>query len=1386
MQHLKFLTLVFSISLTVLLTQRSYSAIPGAELRELTGAQTRVVWVQDAGATACVYSERPTMRLMGFDTDDGKGERPILPEIGWYAKPVITADGDRVVFADLADYSVNVVNFDGTGRRLIVKNEESYKYNAKAFTNNAVWTDPQNGMVWVYALIMEKRGDQQVPTMRRYQLDHPEVNELVWDKTPAFMFMMNGDGRLASGGVSDGGNTPQGVFSLPNNYFATRAGGCWPSISPDNSLLSWVFTGNHRSINFGVTADPRSGKGYTYVVEFNKSPGLTVKGQQEMYHPRWSNNVRFLSLGAPFEEWNYQAAAMIPMAVAEKVELYVGKFNEDMKGIERWVQVTHNTHGDYWADTWIKPAVWPPTWLNTSGPTATEVNNTATKAELDRTAQVFVWTTGAANNQIIDPKTGAIRQCMGLMRDAARYGRNYVMDLTAGAFEPDATAKPWLDGVQEGGAFAIEAVLTPLADSPSGEGVVLAFADDLETGNVVLSQRGDMLSLRLKGRTGEPLPLVRLPRGRASHVVVSYTPGKLAVFVNGQRVLLKNPPEALVATWTAQQLIFGNAVRGDRNWPGLMEGIGLFGREIGAAEARQRFEAQQARSAGRKPTVDIVIVEAKLTGVCAAADPQGIAPYKRCLSLQQFEVVKIIEGKLADKVISVAQWSVLGGRVVPEYLKYKAGQTYRLALEHWSDHPEQESERMISGDFEEKELFYQVRELAAPAPAAITAPAPATTWSPVPGQANGRRLTAPVLISGQDKPTLFPSEIGAQMDTAGQDIVFENGSLTEVANTGSLRLGGSGAVAAVAVVNGGAHFTSAPLVKLNGGGGQGAAAEAIMTVADMDLVRLGSGYTSAPTVTISMPDIYGGRQATAVAYFDKASGALTQLRITESGNGYLRAPRVTFDGGGGSSAEVQATLAVADIYVTRGGTGYTTQPVAVLTGDGEGAVVQPLLQRTVLRYTDPQGKAVLKNTGTIDQDGAGISFDWAATQNNTANRVIENAGTWVIRNGGLIQFGSSTGRPFWTVRVVNAGTMRMLGGARLTVQNLQNSGTLQLGGNSVIGHPEGSQGDGLLANTGQVLVVGNDTQNPVAFGLVHPGSTGKRIVENGSPDGVAKARFTIGTGRANSVFRVMGGQTEFNNHAGSSLQILPGATLALLTNDNGSNHMFNSREAVVNNEGDLLLAGTLQVQGNHAGVTGISNKGVLTIQGAQTGIDRLPSSAGPGAGYWDVNTSQLLNLEGGALQGAGTFTYANHTGNSGGSYLRFFNLGSISPGGNQPGKLIFANVNVQFGGGNTQPTEDIKSMLKGPGLLRILIAGPTNYSSLQLTGETNSGRFELVAGEANTLNVVAPLDVILHGKYQIVSAKAVKGTFAILQLNGKTSTAYTVNYLADGIEVVFP
>ncbi len=1373
MAQFKLLRLSLGLPCVWLLGQLSWTAMAASLLREFTGVHTRVVWIQDAGQTACVFSERPTLRLMGLDSDDGQGERALLPDLARYWKPLLTDDGTRVMFGDLEKQTVEIVNWDGSGRRTVLENANF----------EDVWTDPQDGVEWFYAKVQERRGNETIGAIRRYRLAEPTVSELVWDKMPIHMFMVSGDGRAASGG-GDGGNSPQGILTLPNGSFSQRAGGCWPSMAPDNSLRSWVFTGNHRSIHFGVTTD-RTGKGYTYGVEFDKSPGLTITGRQELYHPRWSNDIRFLVATAPFSDWNYQAEAKIPNDVAAKVEIYLGKFAPDFKSVERWVQVTSNQRGDYWPDAWIKPPPGPPVWLSTR-PAIEEA--VATASEPDRTGQLFLWHTGADGNQLVDPTTGAIRQCLGQFRDAARYGRHHVMDLTGGAFVPEATAAPWLAAVQASGAFAIEAVLTPLAPPPAGEGVVLAFADELEGGNVVLSQRGDQLVLRWRDeRVTAPLPLVRLPPGRASQVIVSYAPGKLAVFVDGQRVLLANSPTIPVSGWLAQPLIFGDSWRGGHDWPGLLEGVGLFAREMGAPEARQRWAAWQERQAGRPEAVERVVVEAKLVGTCPAADPLAIAPYKRCLSVQQFEIVKVVQGKLAEPVVSVAQWSVLDGRVVPEYLEFKAGQTYRLALEHWGDRPEQESERLISGDFEEVDLFYQVRETPPWKAAAVTAPEPApAVWQPILGQTNRHRLVAPVHIQGQEKPSLFAAEAGVQLEAAGQEIVFEHGSLTEIANAGSLRLGGAGAgaVAAVVVVAGGSGFASVPTLSLSGGGGQGAAAEAIMAVTGLELVRLGADYAAAPTVAIAPPDVYGGRQATAVATINQGSGALANVRITDPGSGYLRIPQVTLEGGGGSQAEVRATLSLVAVWVTHGGNGYTTPPAATVNGDGHGVVLQPVLQRTLLRYVEGQGHALIRNTGTLDQDGAAILFDWAAPQNNTGNRGLENSGTWTMRNGALIQFGSSTGRPLWVGRFVNDGAFHVLDGARIGLQNLDNRGTLQLGAGAVLGHVDLGNGDGVLRNTGQVQVVGGTAQEPVVFGLPHPERTGKRTVDNGRPDGGAKARFTIGDGRGAAAFQVVGGEAVFANHPDAATLIQPGATLALITNDNGAQHLFNNRPAVFNNDGELTLAGVLRVQGNHGGFTGIGNRGRLTIQGEQAGLERLPSSAGPGAFYQaEATSSQLLNQAGGEVLGSGTFTYVNLTGNPAGGYLRLINLGTLAPGGDQPGQLTFANVNLQFGP-PPAPTEGDQNAPAG--CLRIRFAGPDRHSALRLLGDADGGHLDLGDGQAATLDLLTPAGVLPHGRFRIVTAKAVQGRFGKLQFNGQSPVPYSVDYLPDAIEVVFP
>ena len=76
-----------------------------------------MVWVQGDGSHPTASGRNLT--LMAFDTDDGRGQRPILAERGSYIKPLLIAGGQRVLFTrrqtSAADVGVYVVGWDGSG-----------------------------------------------------------------------------------------------------------------------------------------------------------------------------------------------------------------------------------------------------------------------------------------------------------------------------------------------------------------------------------------------------------------------------------------------------------------------------------------------------------------------------------------------------------------------------------------------------------------------------------------------------------------------------------------------------------------------------------------------------------------------------------------------------------------------------------------------------------------------------------------------------------------------------------------------------------------------------------------------------------------------------------------------------------------------------------------------------------------------------------------------------------------------------------------------------------------------------------------------------------------------------------------------------------------------
>ena len=107
----------------------------GKEVETFTGGHTRVVWVVDADRNKDVFTQSNLLRLMGFDSRDGKGTRTILESLSNYYRPLLTPDGEQIVFTNRPECRTYVVNWDGSGLRVL-------KENAAAA---AVWRDPKSG-----------------------------------------------------------------------------------------------------------------------------------------------------------------------------------------------------------------------------------------------------------------------------------------------------------------------------------------------------------------------------------------------------------------------------------------------------------------------------------------------------------------------------------------------------------------------------------------------------------------------------------------------------------------------------------------------------------------------------------------------------------------------------------------------------------------------------------------------------------------------------------------------------------------------------------------------------------------------------------------------------------------------------------------------------------------------------------------------------------------------------------------------------------------------------------------------------------------------------------------------------------------------------------------
>lgn len=797
-----------------------HAADVGAEVRSLTLAHTRLVWVQAPGTSRL----RPN-RLVGLDSEDGAGVHTIVGHLRSCEKPLLTSDGKRVVFSNRSDSGVYVVNWNGTRLHRLITGYAT-----------DVWVDPVGGAQWVYA---RAGAGKMESAIWRYQLDHPEKRELVWNKTPLDSidypwFQVSADGTHAGAAFP----WPRcSAAVLPNQCFQMYGEGCWPSMAPDNSYRLFHLDGAHKRI---IMYD--DGGGNRRTIPLNDAPGIDGR---TIFYPHWTRDARFITMTGP----SFDAQA----------DFYIGRFNPQFTAVEKWVRITHNHYPDRWGDAWIDPGVghytgkapftvnfkaragdgvW--TWAYGDGatesahaPTHTYVQPgryTVTASAGSRTvsgtvevltpspphvlsvhiiddmslsvtftqrvqlkdARISLEGLGAVKSWTLDPEGRDLlvelprplasddyllldgiydrsqepeklsdervsvhrslwpssRSNLQLLWESnkepalhleqgrkiaepflldrgglARLDRDGIMSLNGGSFcSEDSGYHYWLaDAIRNSQQFSVEATIHPASlqeGTASAPALILYFGwrfsekgdagpVDQNNRNFWLGQQGKTLLFSLKTNARRPLrptqgiPIATLPENGPAHIVISYRPGRLTCYLNGQKTLETSAIKGAL-NWVPTMLTFGRDA-GDIGmpWRGKIEGFALYSRAIDAAEATRNYAAYETKLEARKP-IPQTEVEARLVARSPVPQPAAIAPYHNALVVYEYEVTKVLKGSYNRDKIRVAHWGLLDKQ--PTSIgEAKIGSEYHLLLEDFKDHPELEPEFLddtLPQDFE--------------------------------------------------------------------------------------------------------------------------------------------------------------------------------------------------------------------------------------------------------------------------------------------------------------------------------------------------------------------------------------------------------------------------------------------------------------------------------------------------------------------------------------------------------------------------------------------------------------------------------------------------------------------------------------------------------------
>jgi hypothetical protein len=669
---------IFSVGFWLIIFSASAVASEKTAVEQWTGKHTRVVWVQDQGKGADTFARGHQLMLYGYDSSDGRGERPLVPGVGNFFKPLFTPDGSHVVVSNrkarqmfLVEWETGKVTELGPGVAVEVWQEPG-----KSFFSGKPKT-------WVYFFSgnqpENKYGTSQ--PLFRFSLDSPERKERVWDKTRMAWSNM----QLSQDGDILGGLFPWphgGVLHLKDKKWQRFGRGCWTSLSPDNSKLLWIFDGLHRNVQIHDVEN-----GGSWKVSINGADG--VNGY-EVYHPRWSNHPRFFVITGPYEKGD---GGNRIGGGGERVEIFIGRFDAGAKSVQDWLQVTSNGHADFYPDLWIEGG--EKARLTDAVPGAAVESDKTWPTATD--SLLFVWENMKGTNQLAGNSPVGFRQCNIQLRGRALFSRNLQLMSRGGWGETGETGRLVGKEIARSGEMGLQLFYTPLGS----HAILVSFLHDKEPIYRMVQDQADLvvdiltgntLSVRWPGvfRSAEPVHLVLSSDGQFIELYRNgVTAGKQAFPLDFE-------------SFKESDLVLG--MEGDTGG-GLFENMAVYNRVVNGTEAAANYSLIRGVITSRK-RIERLKIKAVLQESTEIPPPDSLGAYRRALVVNSYQVKQVLEGKYTGDRIVVAEWAVLDRKIIKAYPR--EGRVETLVLEKFDDHPELEGERQMMDIFEpDLDIYYR-------------------------------------------------------------------------------------------------------------------------------------------------------------------------------------------------------------------------------------------------------------------------------------------------------------------------------------------------------------------------------------------------------------------------------------------------------------------------------------------------------------------------------------------------------------------------------------------------------------------------------------------------------------------------------------------------------